>query len=85
MKEFVTENGLRIRQVDTDAKKHAIVVTRKNALVVIEMRKNAKNMSNFLERRIVNTIGLHRTLENMDVGNLVASVANGPMDEYLNL
>ena len=39
-------NGLQTRKEGTDAKKPVIVVTRRNVLVMIEMRRNVLNMFN---------------------------------------
>ena len=78
-------NGSQTRKEGTDAKKPVIVVTRRNVLVMIEMRRNVQNMFNIMERKTARENGLFRTVENMGVGNHVASVANGAIDEYVNI
>ena len=85
MIEPATESGSLIHMDNMAAKSHAIVVMRGNVLVMIEMRRNVKAMSSFLERKIVKEIGLFLMVENMVVGNLVVFVVNGHTNKEIIL
>ena len=75
------EIGSRIHMDNMVAKSHATVAMKGNVLVVIEMRRNVKVMSSFMERKIVKEIGLFLMVENMVVGNRVVSVINGRINK----
>ena len=85
MIEPATENGSQIHMDNMVARSHAIAAMRGNVLAVIGMRRNVKIMSSFLERKIVKEIGLFLMVENMVVGNLVASVINGRINKEMIL
>ena len=68
---------------DTAARKPAIAAMKKNVLVTIGTKKSAKIISNFLERKIADIVGLLLIVENMDAGNLVVYVVNGATNKYI--
>ena len=68
---------------DTAARKPAIAAMKRNVLVTIGTKKSVKIISNFLERRIADIVGLLLIVENMAAGNLVVYVVNGATDKYI--
>ena len=69
---------------DTVARKPAIAAMKRNVLVMIGTKKSVKIISNFLERKIADIVGLLLIVESMAAGNLVVYVVNGATDKYIN-
>ena len=68
---------------DTVARKPAIAAMKRNVLVTIGTKKSVKIISNFLERRIADIVGLLLIVESMAAGNLVVYVVNGATNKYI--